>query len=188
MSEMKALPLAILLILAAGCSPAPSSAAHAPAPAAAPPSATKEYRPPAKSFLSYKTPPEWISEEVGDNMRKAQYRIPDRAGKAAAASLTFFSMSPQSVDTIVNYWRDKMGGADANVAQIKGAACPTTLVDIAGEYTGDSPSIANALFLGAIVEAGERTWYLKFVGPAATVEGWREAYVEMLKGLKPTQQ
>ena len=185
---MKTSLLAIGLILAAGCSPAPTSKAPATAPAAAPPSAAKEFRPPAKSFLSYKTPPEWISEEVTENMRKAQYRIPDKGGKAAAASLTFFKLNAQNVETIVNYWRDKMGGADANVAPIKGAACPTTLVDIAGEYTGDSPAIPDARFLGAIVETGDQHWYLKFVGPAATVEGWRDAYVEMLKGLKPTEQ
>lgn len=179
MSQMKALPLAMVSILAVGCSPAPTSAP--------PPTAKREFRPPAKDFIAYKTPPEWVSEEVSDNMRKAQYRVPDRSGKGAAALLTFFNMSPQSEETIVDYWRDKMGGADANVSKIQGAATPTTLVDIAGEYTGENPPMANARFLGAIVDAGERTWYLKFVGPAGTVDGWRDAFVDMLKGLRPIE-
>jgi len=137
--------------------------------------------------LSYKTPPEWISEEVSDAMRKAQYRIPGKGGKGAAATLTFFSMAPQSVETIVDYWKNKMGGADASVSKIEGTAAPTTLVDIAGEYTDGQTALADARFLGAIIETGDRTWYLKFVGPSATVSAWKDAYVEMLKGVRPIE-
>jgi hypothetical protein len=120
-------------------------------------------------------------------MRLAQYRIPDKGGKGAPASLTFFSMGGQSVETMTDYWRNKMGGADASVSKIQGAACPTTLVDIAGEYTDANPPLADARFLGAMVEVGERTWYLKFVGPTATVSGWKDAFIEMLKGMRPTE-
>jgi len=181
---MKTALSTILLALALGCSkngPATSAPSTATAPA------SKEFRPPAREFLNYKTPPEWISEEPTEPMRKAQYRIPDKKGKAAPAVLTFFGMAPQNEETIVDYWREKMGGADASVTKIQGAASPTTLVDITGEYTGERPPVANARFLGAIVETGQRNWYLKFVGPADTVSGWKDAFVEMLKGVRPLE-
>ena len=183
-----------VLVLSAGCSkpslqgspPTPPSPAPAAAPAAPPPAPKGGFVPEAKKMLSYQTPPEWVAEEPGGQMRKAQYRIPAKQGQHAAAQLTFFSMSAQSTETMVGYWRDKMGGADANVTTLKGAALPVTLVEIAGTYSEGDP-IENALFLGAIVEAGERTWYLKFAGPAETVEGWKSAYIDMLKGMRTVE-
>ena len=120
-------------------------------------------------------------------MRLAQYRIPSRTGKGDPASLTFFSMGGQSVETMTDYWRNKMGGADASVTKVKDAASPTTLVDIVGEYSDVNPPLADARFLGAMIEVGERTWYLKFVGPAETVAGWKDAFIEMLKGVRPIE-
>lgn len=120
-------------------------------------------------------------------MRKAQYRIPPRGGAGEPASLSFFNMGAQSLETMTEYWRGHMGGAAAATSKIEGAVNPATLVDISGEYSGDGQSIRNARFLGAIVEAGGRTWYLKFVGPAETVGGWKDAFIEMLKGMKAVE-
>lgn len=180
---MKNFPFAIL-VLVVGC-----SEKAAPPPATPPSTSAKssEFRAPALDHLSYKVPPEWVSEPLGDKMRKAQYRVPDRNGKGEPALLTFFNMAAQETDTIVNYWRQKMGGADASVTKVEGTQNPTTLVDIAGSYSGDGATIENARFLGAMVDVGEQTWYLKFAGPEATVSGWKDAFVEMLKGMRAIQ-
>jgi hypothetical protein len=175
---MKTALLLFAVAAVAGCSDSSRP------PAMPPPPPKNDHRAPALDYLSYKTPPEWVSEEVTDNMRKAHYRIPDRQGKAAPASLTFFNMAAQSEETIVDYWRQKMGGAEAKVTKIEGGASPATLVDISGTYGGDGPTMENARFLGAMVDAGGQTWYLKFVGPEATVAGWKDAFVEMLKGMR----
>jgi hypothetical protein len=177
---MKIATIALLALVLAGCS---DSSRPSSSPAPSPPSAKGDFRPPAMDSLSYKTPPEWVSEETSDSMRKAQYRVPDKQGKAAPALLTFFKMSAQSEETIVDYWRQKMGDAEATVTKVQGAVNPVTLVDISGTYS-DGSTLENARFLGAMVDAGEQTWYLKFVGPAPTVSGWRDAFVEMLKGMR----
>lgn len=181
---MKIATLALMVLAAAGCS---DSSRPSTSPAPAPPTPKGEFRPPAMDSLSYKTPPEWVSEDTSsDNMRKAQYRIPDRQGKAAPASLTFFRMSAQNEETIVDYWRQKMGDAEAKVTKVEGAAHPVTLVDISGTYTDGGP-LENARFLGAMLDAGDLSWYFKFVGPAPTVSGWKDAFVEMLKGMRTTK-
>lgn len=173
----------VALLVALGCSkPVAEPAAPAPAP---------PVRPAAKEHLSYTTPPEWISEKPANEMRKAQYRVPDKKGKAGPASLTLFTFGgpAASLESNVERWRDQMGGGDAAIAKVEGAASPATVVDIAGTYAGDSKDapIENARLLAAVVEAGDRTWYFKLVGPADTVDGWKDAFVSMLKGVRPIE-
>ena len=185
---MKTALTALLLAMAAACS---KPVAVAPAPVPAPPPPAKEAKPPAAEMLSYKTPPEWISEEPANQMRKAQYKIPARKGKSEPAALTLFTFGgpAASLEGNIERWREQMGGGDASVSKIEGSACPATIVDIAGNYSGDDRGkpMENARLLVAVVEAGERTWYFKFVGPADTVDGWRDAFLELLKGVRPIE-
>ncbi len=178
---------ALLLIALAACT---KSAPASPAPAAAPPP-PKAVKPAAAELLSYKTPPEWVSEEPANQMRKAQYRVPDKNGKADAASLTLFTFGgpTSSLETNLERWREQMGGGDASVQKLEKSSCPATLVDIEGTYSGDDrgKAVENARLLVAVVEAGERTWYFKFVGPAETVGGWKDAFVQMIKGVRPIE-
>jgi len=169
--------LAVVFVAVAGCGPSPSPAAPPPVEKSA-----------AAEALSFKVPPEWVSEKPVSTMRKAQYRVPDRQGKGGDASLTLFHFGASgfSLESNIDRWRDQMGGADPNIEVIKGAASKTTLVDIAGTYAGDAkdPPIESARLLAGIVETSQGPWYFKFVGPAATVDGWKDAYVEMLKRVR----
>jgi len=137
-----ALALAICL---AGCSP-PTSSTSSPPPAPAKPPPVE--KPAAAEALSYKVPAEWVSEKPASSMRKAQYRVPPKEGKSGDAALTlfYFGASGFSIESNVDRWREQMGDADANIEVIKGAACKTTLVDIAGTYAGDAkdPPIEGA--------------------------------------------
>jgi len=181
---MKLTLAAVLVVSSMSCSNQVSDAPKGPP---GPDPSTSEFRPPAKDFLKYDAPREWVSEKLTDKMRKAQYRVPDRKGKAAPASLTFFNMGRREDEEIVEYWRNKMGGADANVAKIKGASGDGIVVDIEGNYTGDGANLENARFLGAMIDIGPHTWYFKFVGPVETVGGWKDAFVEWLKGVRPIE-
>ena len=167
------------ILAAAACSKDPVAK---PSPAPAP----GEYQPEAKQALNYTTPAEWVSEKPTENMRKAQYRVPGKGG-GGPAMLTFFRMSNMPVETMVQYWRDKMGGADAAVTKVEGARLPTTLVDMSG--TSSDANIDNARFLGAIIDVGDDSWawYLKFVGPAETVSAWKADFVTMLKGVRTVE-
>ena len=186
---MQRITWVVAVLFALGCSKPVADPPAPPAPGPKP--VVKVKKTAASEFLTYAVPPEWVSEEPANEMRKAQYRIPDRKGKAGDANLTFFTFGgpASSLESNVERWREQMGGADAAISKIQGSACAATLVDLTGNYAGDSGGspIENTRFLGAIVEAGERTWYLKFVGPADTVSGWKDAYVEMIKGIRPIE-
>jgi hypothetical protein len=198
MRPMKIVLWVLCVAVAGGCSrpaaePAPPAPAPAPASAPAPaPAAPKEsVRPPAKDHLSYTTPAEWVSEKPANEMRKAQYRVPDRKGKSDPASLTLFTFGgpAASLESNVERWREQMGGGDASISKVEGAASPATVVDITGTYAGDDKGkpVENARLLAAVVEAGDRTWYFKMVGPADTVDGWKDAFITMLKGVRPIE-
>ena len=179
---MKRMIPVLLLAAAAACSQESVSTP----PKAAPPAPTGDFQPEAKKFLNYTTPAEWVSERYEAGMRKAQYRIPGKGG-AGPASLVFFRMATMSEEQLSDYWRNKMGGADAAVSKLEGTKVPTTIVDISGTYSEADPAIENARFLGAMVEVGDSSWYLKFAGPAETVAGWKAEYFAMLKGLRPLE-
>ena len=170
------------LLAAASCTKDPATK---PSPSPAAPTSS-EYQPEAKQALTYTTPAGWVSEKPTEPMRKAQYRVPGKGG-GGPALLTFFRMSNMPVDTMVQYWRDKMGGADAAVTKVEGAKCPTTIVDISG--ASSDANIDNARFLGAIIDVGndQWAWYLKFVGPAETVTAWKADFLAMLKGVRTVE-
>jgi hypothetical protein len=141
--------------------------------------------------LSYKAPAEWVAEEPSNAMRKAQYRVPDRSGRAGPASLTLFNFGgpASTLESNIERWEGQMGGGEADVKKIEGAACPATLVDISGTYSGDDRTnpLENARLLVGVVETSKGTWYFKLVGPAATVDGWKIPYIDFLKGVRAAE-
>ena len=82
--------------------------------------------------LGIMAPEEWIKEKPSNNMRKGQYRIPDKqkvAGDAALAIFHFSFASPLQAN--IERWQGQMGGAEAKTEEIKGAL-KITLVDMEG--------------------------------------------------------
>lgn len=179
---MRFAPFAFALVLA-GCGSSTPSAPPASAPPPARPSGVKE--------LSYKAPAEWVEEKPSNAMRKAQYRVPDRNGRADAASLTLFSFGgpASSLESNIERWQGQMGGGEPDVKKVEGAACPTTVVDIAGTYSADDQAkpLENARLLVGVVETSRGTWYFKLVGPAATIDGWKIPYLDFLKGVRAVE-
>lgn len=139
---------------------------------------------PAVDPIKFEAPKEWTKEEPANNMRKAQYKVPDKDKKAADAQLALFYFGPNNdmLDDNVKRWAQQMGADDPKAEVIKGK-CKITLVDLKGTYTGDSKAgeQPNSRLLAAVVEDTDGPWYFKLVGPADTVGGWKEEFVTMLK-------
>ena len=170
---------ACILVLLASCNgstsnPPPVQPDPAPAPAARPPVA----------LISFQAPAAWVKEEPATNMRKAQYRVPDKSKNEKDAEMVVFYFGANSamLNANIKRWADQMGAEQPKVETIEGK-CKVTLVDLTGTYSGDAQtgSIENARMLAAVVEASDGPWYFKFVGPAGTVGGWREDFVAMIK-------
>ena len=140
------------------------------------------------TIIKFEAPKEWTKEKPSSNMRKAQYKVPDKEKKAKDAELTlsFFGKGAGGLEANLKRWSAQMGGAEGKPEVIEGK-CKVTLVDLKGTYSpgfgGDA--IEDARMLGAVVETEAGPWFFKLVGPAATVGGWKDEMVALLKAAQP---
>jgi len=184
---MNKLQLAFLLLVS--CSPDPTPPAPKVAPEPAGEGAMMMPRPqaerPAVDVIKFEAPKDWTKEEPANNMRKAQYKVSDKAKKAGDAQLALFYFGPSNemLEDNIKRWGQQMGADEFKPEKIEGK-CKITLVDLKGTYTGDSkagPQEGSRL-LAAVVESDSGPWYFKLVGPADTVGPWRDEFITMLKG------
>jgi len=140
---------------------------------------------PAIDVIKFDAPAGWTKEEPSNNMRKAQYKVPDKEKKAGDAQLALFYFGPRNdaLEDNLKRWASQMGAADPKTEVIQGK-CKIHLVDLKGTYTGDNDKgpQENQRLLAAVVENADGPWYFKLVGPADTVGPWKDEFVTMLKG------
>jgi len=179
--SMNKLTMAILALVS--CSPDPTP----PAPKAAPDVLmAPQERParPAVDLIKFEAPAGWVKEDPSSNMRKAQYKVPDKEKKGADAQMAIFYFGARNdmLDDNLKRWAQQMGAADPKTEVIQGK-CKVHLVDLKGTYTGDQQTgpQENSRLLAAVVENADGPWYFKLVGPAETVGPWREEFIKMLK-------
>ena len=141
----------------------------------------------AQDVITFKAPEAWKKEEPSSNMRKGQYRIPDKekTAKDAELAIFFFPGGGGGIKANIDRWAGQMGATDVKTEVLEGAH-KIHLIDLKGTYTGDRETgpQEGARMLGAIVEATDGPWFFKLVGPADTVGDWKDEYVAMLKAAK----
>lgn len=131
---------------------------------------------PARSELSWKAPPRWVSVPNASSMRLATYKIPRAAGDTEDAELSIMQAGG-SVDANIARWVDQFGEEGkrtAKRASIKAGSLDVVMVDIEGTYSGGmskdaKPGAAYALY-GAIVSTPGMPHFFKMTGPARTVK------------------
>jgi hypothetical protein len=110
----------------------------------------------------------------------------EKKGKDAELILSFFGKNSGGIEANLKRWSAQMGGIDAKPESIEGK-CKVTMVDLKGTYTpgfgGDV--VEDARMIAAMVETEDGPWFFKLVGPAATVGGWKEEMVKLLKAAQP---
>jgi hypothetical protein len=134
----------------------------------------------------------WLTETPTSSMRKAQFRLPGADG-AADASLVVYYFGPSGgggVEANVARWAgqfeqpdgsDSMAALKSTQRELHGMA--VTDVQLAGTYVAEtSPGSGVRVreegwrMLASILEASEGAYYVKLVGPAATVARWDASY------------
>ncbi|MBI3856739.1 MAG: hypothetical protein HY293_13710 [Planctomycetes bacterium] len=181
---MNKLMMALLTLVSCSPDPTPPPLKVAPDPSAP----TAMMAPPPKAavdVIKFEAPKDWTKEEPSSNMRKGQYKVPDKAKKGADAQLALFYFGARNdmLEDNLRRWAQQMGAADPKTDVIQGK-CKIHLVDLKGTYTGDQQTgpQENQRLLAAVVENEDGPWYFKLVGPADTVGPWREEFITMLKG------
>jgi hypothetical protein len=148
--------------------------------------------------LAWTSPPEWISEKPASAMRRAQYKVPGKAGDGEC--VVFYFGPGQGGDPMSNAkrWADMFSSADGSSAantmktsEIEVGGLKVFVVEVAGTYSGGMTMTAappkpmpGYRLLGAVAPGPDANWYFKFTGPDATVNEQRDAFTSMVKSLK----
>ena len=185
--SMNKLMIAVLALVSCSPDPTPPPPKMAPDPSTVSTEPVVPERPPrpAVDLIKFDAPAGWTKEEPSSNMRKAQYKVPDKEKKGGDAQLALFYFGPRNdmLEANLQRWAQQMGAPEPKTEVIQGK-CKIHLVDLKGTYTGDNDKGAqeNQRMLAAVVENADGPWYFKLVGPAETVGPWKEEFVTMLKG------
>jgi hypothetical protein len=142
-------------------------------------------------------PEAWTSVEIENAVQSLRLEVPSPtsapAGGEPAYLVTFYlGGTGGGVQPNINRWAGQFTSADGGpveptVTTHQAGGFNITLVELRGTYLGmgTGAPAPNQLFLSAIVEASGGTVFIRLVGPTATVEANREAYMALLNGLGP---
>jgi len=137
--------------------------------------------------LVFEKPPDWIAQEPTSAMRKAQYRLPhvqDDAEDAECVVYYFGASGGGGVDANVERWCSQFEQPDGRASKdvlVRGeravAGMPVHDVELSGTYVAETAPGSGVRvnkpgyrMLAAIVESDHGAYYVKLVGPEATVQ------------------
>jgi|GEM_PF-576446 len=152
---------------------------------------------PAKGGELVMTPPTgWKVEQPTSSMRRAQLRLPSATTGSDDGELVVFFFPGQggSVDANIDRWAREwtVPGGDPLAALKRSTRTVNGLVvhhvDLVGEWSGGMNTKggkrAGWRLLAAIVETANGPWFLKLVGPEATLAHWEPSWQAFVDGLK----
>ena len=188
---------------AASATPAPATAnapgAGAPAGSARPSwpvsTATDDAALARVGGLSFPKPAAWVWTQPSMQFRALQYAVPAPAGAGAGAAELVFSVFAAGdggpIEPNVQRWIGQFRGEDGAAAPAQRsertiAGMPVILLELAGAYQGMGAAAPRPGMkqLGAVIQAPDRTVYVRLVGPAATVDAAKDAFTAMMDGMR----
>ena len=148
--------------------------------------------------LTFEVPAAWTSSKPSNAMRKAQLTIKPVEGDSEPAELvvTSFPGGAGGVKANLDRWQKQFRDADDSPPKIETKTVPGKNVEVvraevAGRYVAalfpgspQSNNKPNFRLLGAIVEAGDTTYFIKLVGPEKTMLDARPAFDTLLGTIK----
>jgi hypothetical protein len=183
--QVPALPAHSSEMPAAAGQAEPSHGAPAPAPeaaAAAQPVAT----------IDFDLPAGWKSVPPVSNMRLAQATVDGPGGQAELAVFYFGQGQGGTAEANIQRWKDQMtGGVKPDRGAFLANGLKVTWIDLGGTMKPSAMGMApaneqpNYRLLGAVVEGPGGPWFFKATGPDSTLGPQRDAFVKMLRTVRP---
>lgn len=145
------------------------------------------------SGLAFDVPQGWSSEPPSSSMRIAQATIPGSAGPGALTVFFFGPGGGGGVEDNIQRW---IGQVETSEEPKQGTfetgnGYRVTWVEVAGTLqpsmmgTGPTEPQPNSRLLGAVVEGSGGPWFFKATGPDATLASQREAFLGMVRSVRP---
>ena len=144
--------------------------------------------------LLLELPEGWQQETPSSPMRNVQAGVPGEAGDGELVVFFFGEGGGGGVEANIQRWIDQMEVAPDTSPQrevIEANGLQITWVDVSGTLKpskmgiGPTTPVPNSRLLGAVVEGSGGPWFLKVVGPDATLGNHLDGFVQMLKNLQP---
>jgi hypothetical protein len=152
--------------------------------------------------LTFTTPSGWISRTPGSSMRVAEFALPRVPADAEDASVTvFFFGATQggSAQANIDRWVGQMAqpdGRPSSAVAVKSksttaSGLPLTIVDVQGTYVAEVTPGSTERFnkpgfrqIAVYIDTPGGPYFVKCVGPAATVAKWHDSLQAFLRSVK----
>ncbi|MCW8141477.1 MAG: hypothetical protein KIT58_21445 [Planctomycetota bacterium] len=161
-------------------------------------------RPKTVAGVSFTPPTDagWVEEPAANRMRAAQYRLPRAEGDGEDGELVVFHFGggggsvEDNLDRWISQFRQPDGGSSKAAAKLERrdvGGLAAHVIELAGTYVAETrPGAGERVnkpgwrLLGAIVETPAGPFFVKLVGPAATVQAAKPAFTRFVESFRAT--
>lgn len=144
--------------------------------------------------VGFELPEGWQEKSPTGAMRSAEATIPGEDGDAEMVVFYFGPGQGGGVEPNLQRWVGQMQVAEGTEPErdsFQVGELTVTHITVHGTLlpsgmgTGPSEPQPDSTLMGAVVEGPSGPWFFKVTGPQATLEGEREAFLEMLHTVQP---
>ncbi|MBL8860144.1 MAG: hypothetical protein JNL28_16660 [Planctomycetes bacterium] len=153
--------------------------------------------------LTFTPPPGWVAEPTTMAMRREQYRLPKQGADTSDATVTVTVLAARdggSVEPNLQRWASQFTQPDGSNSRAALKQSNSMLggmdmieVDLSGTYTVDERAMGgdkqynepNWRMLLSWIQSPTGNYYVKVVGPAATVAHWEPSFRTFVRSAAP---
>lgn len=157
----------------------------------------------AMAGLVFVAPAGWVKEEPSVAMRREQYRLPKQGADAVDATVTVSVMAPDDggkVEANLQRWAGMFAQPDGSKSRDalkqstrKLGSANVIEIDLSGTYVVDETIMGGAnkynepgwRMLISWIQSPTGNYYVKVVGPAATVGHWEPSFRQFVSSAAP---
>jgi hypothetical protein len=142
--------------------------------------------PPPGSPAQWTKPESWKEQPLSE-MRLGSFKVEGPNADSADVSVIAFPGEAGGLISNINRWRGQLQLSPLSEEQLPEVIqktevdnVPTDLVDCQTAVNTPRPS----RILGAVLQAGDRTWFVKMTGPPELIESQRQIFLDFVKSFR----
>jgi hypothetical protein len=144
--------------------------------------------PPPGNPAQWSKPESWKEQPLSE-MRLGSFKVEGPNADSADVSVIAFPGEAGGLISNINRWRGQLQLSPLSEEQLPEVIqktevdnVPTDLVDFQTPENAPKPS----RILGAVLQAGDRTWFVKMTGPPQLIESQRQIFLDFVKSFRFT--
>ena len=149
---------------------------------------TLEPPPSSGTPVQWTKPESWNSQPLSE-MRMGSFKVEGPNAGSADVSITAFPGGTGGLSSNLNRWRGQLQLPPLSDEQLSNTVqrievdnVPTCLIDF--QTTDNNPQPAR--ILGAVLQQGDRTWFVKMTGPPSLLAGQRRIFLDFVRSFRFT--